>query len=86
MKINLQVQFEDGTSQEITANASDLVAFEDKFNVSIARLGTESKLSHLMFLAWHASKRQKKTDKSFEEWLDGIESIGDSDEDPKSEG
>lgn len=86
MKINLQVQFEDGTSKEITANAADLVAFEDKFNISIARLGAESKLSHLMFLAWHASKRQKMTDKPFEAWLETVENIGDSDEDPKSEG
>jgi hypothetical protein len=86
MKINLRVQFEDGTSKEIVANAADLVAFENKFDVSIARLGSDSKLSHLMFLAWHASKRQKMTDKPFEEWLEGIESIGDSEEDPKSEG
>jgi hypothetical protein len=86
MKINLRVQFEDGTSKEIVANAADLVAFENQFDVSIARLGSDSKLSHLMFLAWHAAKRQKMTDKPFEEWLEGIESIGDSDEDPKSEG
>jgi hypothetical protein len=39
-----------------------------------------------MFLAWHAAKRQKMTDKSFAEWLDGVENIGDSDADPKSEG
>jgi hypothetical protein len=86
MKINLQVQFEDGNSKEIVANAADLVAFETEFNISIARLGAESKLSHLMFLAWHAAKRQKMTDKPFEEWLDGVDSIGDSDADPKSEG
>lgn len=84
MKINLQIQFEDGTSKEVTANAADLVAFEDKFNVSVSRLGSEGKLGHLLFLAWHAEKRSKGTDKPYEEWLDGVSSIGDSAEDPKS--
>ena len=85
MRINLQIQFEDGTSKEITANAADLVAFEDKFNVSVARLGDESKLSHLLFLAWHSEKRTKATDKPYEEWLSTVAGVGDSDKDPKSE-
>ena len=83
MKINLQIQFEDGTSKEITANAADLVAFEDKFNVSVARLGDESKLSHLLYLAWHSEKRTKGTDKGYEEWLSSVAGVGDSAKDPK---
>jgi hypothetical protein len=84
MKINLQVQFEDGTSKEITANAADLVAFEDKFNISISRLGADAKLGHLLFLAWHAEHRTKATDRPYELWLEAVDSIGDSGEDPKS--
>lgn len=84
MRINLQIQFEDGTSKEITANAADLVAFEDKFNASVARLGDEGKLSHLLFLAWHSEKRTKATDKPYEEWLSTVDGVGDSDKDPKS--
>lgn len=83
MRINLQIQFEDGTSKEITANAADLVAFEDKFNVSVARLGEESKLSHLLYLAWHSEKRTKSTDKGYEEWLTSVAGVGDSEKDPK---
>lgn len=83
MRINLQIQFEDDTSKEITANAADLVAFEDKFNVSVARLGEESKLSHLLYLAWHSESRTKGTDKSYEEWLTTVAGVGDSDKDPK---
>jgi hypothetical protein len=85
MRINLQVQFENGNSKEITANAADLVAFEEKFNVSVARLGEESKIGHLLFLAWHSEKRTKSTDLAYEEWLSTVDGIGDSDKDPKSE-
>jgi hypothetical protein len=84
MKINLQVQFEDNSSKEITANAADLVAFEDKYDISISRLGADAKLGHLLFLAWHSEHRTKATDKPYELWLEGVSSIGDSPEDPKS--
>jgi hypothetical protein len=83
MRLNLQVNFEDGTNKEVTCNAADFVAFEDKFNVSIAALGVETKLSYLLFLAWHSEKRTKGTDKSFEIWLDTVTSVGDSGKDPK---
>lgn len=86
MRINLHVQFEDGTSKDITCNAADLVAYENKYNVSVGSLGQESKLGHLLFLAWHSEQRTKATTKSFDEWLDSVGSIGDSDVDPKSEG
>lgn len=83
MKINLQIQFEDGKSKEVVCNAADLVAFEDKFNVSISAIGAETKLSHLLFLAWHSEKRTKATDKPFDSWLETVESVGDSGSDPK---
>lgn len=83
MKINLQIQFEDGKSKEVVCNAADLVAFEDKFNVSISAIGAETKLSHLLYLAWHSEKRTKATDKPFDLWLETVESVGDSGSDPK---
>jgi hypothetical protein len=83
MKLNLQVAFEDGTTKEITCNAADLVAFEDKYSVSIAALGAETKLSHLLFLAWHSEKRTKATTDDFDKWLEKVSSVGDSGKDPK---
>jgi hypothetical protein len=83
MKLNLQVAFEDGTTKEITCNAADLVAFEDKYSVSIAVLGAETKLSHLLFLAWHSEKRTKATTDDFDKWLEKVSSVGDSGKDPK---
>jgi hypothetical protein len=83
MKLNLQVSFEDGTTKEITCNAADLVAFEDKYSVSVAALGAETKLSHLLFLAWHSEKRTGATKDEFNTWLEKVSSVGDSTKDPK---
>ena len=82
MKITLQITFLDGTISEVVVSASDMVAFEDKFNLSVAKLG-EARISWLLFLAWHSEKRRKVTDKPYEEWIDLVESVGAS-EDPKA--
>jgi hypothetical protein len=83
MKLNLQVTFDDNKSKDILCNAADFVAFEEKYNVSISALAADSKLSHLLFLAWHSEKRTKATDKPFEEWIESVASVGDSGADPK---
>jgi hypothetical protein len=81
MKLTLRIEFADGTHKDVLVSAADMVAFEDKFNVSIARLD-EPRMGWLLFLAWHSEKRKKQTDKAFEEWLELVESIGAT-EDPK---
>jgi len=86
MRINLHVQFEDNTSKDITCNAADLVAFENEFNVAVSQLGAQSKLGHLLYLAWHSEKRTKSTELSYDDWLGTVASIGDSEADPKSKG
>lgn len=83
MRFNLLVKFTDGTSKDIVASTPDLIAFEDKFNLSVAKLATEQRLSHLLFLAWHSEKRTKATTLSFEDWSATVEGLGDSDKDPK---
>lgn len=86
MKINLHIQFEDGTEKDITAGAADLVAFEDKFNISVVNLGNDPRMSWLLYLAWHSESRTKATKLGYEEWLETVGEIGASDTDPKSEG
>jgi len=82
MKITLQITFLDGTVHEVLVSAADMVAFEDKFNISIAKLD-EARISWLLFLAWNSEKRRKVTDKSYEDWIDLVETVG-SPEDPKA--
>lgn len=83
MRFNLVIQFADGTKKEITASAADLVAFEDKFNVSIGSLASSQRLGHLLFLAWHSEFRRKATTLDYDKWLDTVEGVGETETDPK---
>jgi hypothetical protein len=84
MRINLRVDLLDGSKQDVICSAIDLVAFEDKYQRSVARLEHEMRLTDLLFIAWHSLHRQKETTKDFDNWLNDVESITSSDDDPKS--
>jgi hypothetical protein len=83
MKINLRILFLDGNSKEVTCSASDLVKFEDKFNISVTRIQEEVRITHLLFLAWASENRTKATALEFDAWTDTVESVGASELDPK---
>jgi hypothetical protein len=85
MKINLRVEFSNkpGEAKEVTCLASDMVKFETNFNISIANLEKELKITHLLYLAWASEVRTKSTAKSFDEWVDEVVTISASD-DPKA--
>lgn len=83
MKINLRISFLDGNTKEITCGASDLVKFEDKFNISVARIQEEVRITHLLFLAWSAEHRTKSTALDFDAWTETVETVGASELDPK---
>lgn len=82
MRFNLVITFADGTKKEIVANTADLVAFEDKFNVSVGSLASSQRLGHLLYLAWHSEHRTKSTKLSYEEWLETVDGVGEG-SDPK---
>jgi hypothetical protein len=86
LKINLRIEYASGEAVEASATAPDLVAFENKFDLSVTKLEDEMKVTHLLWLAWHALSRKKVTDKDFETWVEFVESIEPSDIDPKSKG
>ena len=75
MQVSLQVTYNNGTSKDLKAVATDLVAFESFFSLSIARLEQNLMLTHLLFMAWHVEKRTKQTDLEFESWIESVESI-----------
>ena len=85
MKIILQIEFSDkpGEPKEVTCLASDMVKFESKFELSVANLGSDLKITHLLFLAWASETRTKSTAKPFDEWVDEVISISAAD-DPKA--
>jgi hypothetical protein len=83
MKINLRVTFNDNTVEEVSATARDLVAFEDKFTKSVSSLETDFMITDMLWISWHWLQRQGKTNKTFEEWCDEVETIEASDDSPK---
>jgi hypothetical protein len=83
MKINLRILFLDGNTKEITCSASDLVKFEDKFNISVSKIQDDVRITHLLFLAWASEFRTKATGLDFEAWTETVESVGASEINPK---
>lgn len=83
MRINLQVDYADGNVQEVICSAPDLVKFEEKFDLSIAKLGQEMKVTHLLFLAYSSLSRRGEVKLPFEKWLENVANIGAADSDPK---
>lgn len=79
MQINLQTKFNDGTEKVISAGAADLVAFEREFDLSVAKLQSEVKLTHLLYIAWHSESRNKSTTLKFDDWTNEIQAIEASD-------
>lgn len=83
MKLNLLLTYADGTEKTIIANAADLVAFEEKFSKSVAHLGVDTQISWLLYIAWHAEKRTGATKEGYEKWLESVDNIGATEQDPK---
>jgi hypothetical protein len=79
MNINLIIQYADGTEKSVSAIAADLVAFETKFDLSIARLEKEVKLTHLLFIAWSVEKRTGATKDEFEKWIESVSGVSADD-------
>lgn len=83
MRIILRLEFVSGTEKEVAASAADLVAFEREFDQSVTSLSSDTKISHLLWLAWHSEKRRNETKLSFDDWIETVESVGGSESDPK---
>lgn len=84
MRIDLRVTYQDGSAVDTAATTADLVAFEETFNRSVARIEAELRLTDVCWLAWRSVSRQGKTAADFHSWLesvDGVELV-DSEADP----
>jgi hypothetical protein len=55
---------------------ADMVKFESEYSISIAKLGQEMKVTHLLWLAWVALKREKQVTVEFDAWVETVASIG----------
>lgn len=75
MNFNLQVIYTDGRTEEVVGKAADIVAFEQQFDISMASLQKDVKLTHLFYLAWHATRRTGGTTDDFDKWLEGVDMV-----------
>lgn len=73
--IELTVGYLDGSEETVSAVAADLIAFESKFDLSIARLEKEMRLTHLLFIAWNVLNRTGKTKEEFETWAEKVAGV-----------
>lgn len=76
MRMQLEVEFNDGSKKDIKVIMADMVKFESQYNLSIAKLGQEMKVTHLLWLAWAALTREKQITTEFDAWLDEVSNIG----------
>ena len=76
MRMQLEVELLDGTKKEVAVVMSDMVKFESEFSLSIAKLGQEMKVTHLLWLAWSSLTRQKLVTTDFDGWVETVASIG----------
>lgn len=71
-QLNLRIELTDGTVIDVLSSASDLVKWEAYFNLGIDKL---EKVTHLLYLAWLAVLRLKKTTQEFDVWIDSVAKV-----------
>lgn len=77
--INLHIVFNDGSEADVEAVAADMVAFETHFDMSIAKLGDDVRLTHLFWLAWHSQKRTGVAKVEFDSWINTVKMVASAD-------
>jgi hypothetical protein len=73
--IVLKIDFIDGTSKDVSTVAADLIAFEERFDMSIAGLQNNIRMTHLFFIAWNVCKRTGETKDEFEKWVESVNMV-----------
>jgi hypothetical protein len=75
MRLTLRVTTLDGAAVDTDATTADLVAFEERFSRSVARLEAELRLTDVCWLAWRSLTRQGKTTAEFGAWLETVDGV-----------
>jgi hypothetical protein len=71
-QLNLRIELTDGTVIDVLSSAGDIVKWEDRFNLGIDKL---EKVTHLLYLAWLAVTRLKKTGEDFDGWIELVAKV-----------
>ena len=71
-QLTLRIELSDGTVLEVLSSAGDIVKWETYFNIGIDKL---EKVTHLLYLAWLAVVRLKKTGETFDDWIELVAKV-----------
>jgi hypothetical protein len=71
-QLTLRIELSDGTVVEVLSSAGDIVKWETYFNIGIDKL---EKVTHLLYLAWLAVTRLKKTAETFDDWIELVSKV-----------
>lgn len=71
-QLHLRIVLSDGSTLDVTTSAGDIVKWETHFDLGIDKL---EKLTHLLYLAWLAVTRLKKTGEDFDAWIETVSNV-----------
>ena len=71
-QISLRIVLSDGTVLDVTTSAGDIVKWEEHFDLGVDKL---EKVTHLLYLAWLSVTRLKKTNDSFDVWIELVGNV-----------
>jgi hypothetical protein len=80
MATKLRIVDVDDSTRDIRIIAADLIAFELEHEISASKIES---FKHMCWLAWKAETRATKSNVTFDEWLETVDSVTDT-EDPKA--
>jgi hypothetical protein len=76
MKMKFEVTYVDGSAESVSTGFADFVAFEkDKQKAITSVFSSDLYVGDVATLVWLNLSRTKKTDKSFDEWLENVDNI-----------
>ena len=85
MKLPITIEYNSGESETFTAQPPEWAKWEQKTGNTISQAREKVGMFDLLFLAWHAMKREAagKPVKSFDVWCETVADISVGDEVPK---
>lgn len=86
MKLPITIEYGEGQSETYVAQPPEWAKWETKTGFTIQQVQEKLGIADLMFLAYHAMKRQAagKPVKPFEVWMETVTDVTTGDDDPKA--
>ena len=85
MKLPITIEYTSGESATYTAQPPEWAKWEQKTSLTISQAQEKIGISDLLFLAWHAMKREAggKPIKGYEIWCETVADVQVGDNNPK---